>query len=215
MKNKTMRRINEILFVILAAMVLISCKEKEKKVLTPEEKEYAKQIEHMRTQTDRWMRTNPDSPFNAKEKVEFHPLNYYEPNMDFIFKSKLYEYDPKDTVTVFGTKGEKRTFLRYGYFNINYEGQTHKLNLYVGRTADGKTYPSIWFTDETTNDETYGVGRYLNIRLSNDPEHIYTIDFNAAYNPYCAYSKEYSCAIPRKEDHLNFAVEAGEKKFHD
>lgn len=209
-----MNNINKIIMIILAALLLFACKE-EKKILTPEEQEYTKQIEHIRTQIDRWMRTNPDSPFNGEYKVEFHPLNYYEPNMDFIFKSKLNEYSSKDTVKVYGTSGEIRTFVRYGYFDINYKNKIHKLNLYVGRTADGKTYPSIWFTDETTNDETYGVGRYLNIRLVNDPDHIYTIDFNAAYNPYCAYSKDYSCAIPLKEDHLNFAVEAGEKKFHD
>jgi len=211
------KNINKFLVLVMVVLLFAACQEKEeeKKVLTPEEQEYAKTMEHIRLQTNRWMKSNPDSPFNAKDKVEFHPLNYFEPDMDFIFKSKLTEYDSKDTVKVYGTKGEERTFIRFGYFNINYKDKDYKLNLYVGSTADGKTYPSIWFTDETTNDETYGVGRYLNIRLVDDPKHIYTLDFNAAYNPYCAYSKDYSCAIPRKEDHLGFAIKAGEKKFHD
>lgn len=212
-----MKKVNIFLILVLVILFFSACQEeeKEKKVLTPDEQEYARTLEHIREQTDRWMKTNPDSPFNAKEKVEFHQLNYFEPNMDFIFKSKLTEYGSKDTVKVNGTKGEERTFVRYGYFTLNYNDETYKLNLYVGRTKEGKLYPSIWFTDETTNDETYGVGRYLNIRLMDDPEHIYTLDFNAAFNPYCAYSKDYSCAIPRKEDHLDFAIKAGEKKFHD
>lgn len=211
-----MKHANKILLLLLAVLIFTSCKEEEKpRVLTKEEQKYANTLGHIREQNNKWMRTSPDSPFNAKDTVEFHTLNYYEPNMDFIFESKLTKYGTKDTVTVYGTKGEKRTFARYGYFTINYEGETYKLNVYVGRTSDGKIFPSVWFTDETTNDETYGVGRYLNIRLVDDPDHIYTLDFNAAYNPYCAYSKEYSCAIPRKEDHLGFAVKAGEKKFHD
>ena len=210
-----MRHVNKFLILVVAALLFSACQKEEKKVLTPEEQEYAQTIQHIRQQTDRWMKNNPKSPFNAKDKVEFLPLNYYEPNMDFIFKSKLTEYEPKDTVTVYGTKGEKRSFLRFGYFTLDYDNEIHRLNVYEGVTENGQVYLSVWFTDETTTDETYGVGRYINVGWNKDPDHIYTIDFNAAYNPYCAYSKDYSCAIPRKEDHLNFAVEAGEKKFHD
>jgi uncharacterized protein (DUF1684 family) len=75
-------------------------------------------------------------------------------------------------------------------------------------------YYSIWFTDKTTNEESYGVGRYVDFELNMNSDFIYTVDFNYAYNPYCAYSSEYSCAIPTKEDYLDIAIEAGEKKFH-
>jgi hypothetical protein len=79
---------------------------------------------------------------------------------------------------------------------------------------NGKKYYSIWFTDKTTNEESYGVGRYLDFKKSDNPNKVYTIDFNYAYNPYCAYNSNFSCAIPRKEDHINFAIKAGEKKYH-
>jgi uncharacterized protein (DUF1684 family) len=105
--------------------------------------------------------------------------------------------------------------VRHGYFIFNYQDKEVKLNVYEGRSRDGEKYHSIWFTDKTTNEESYGVGRYLNFTKNDDPEYIYEIDFNKAYNPYCAYSKEYSCAIPTKEDYLDIAVTAGEKKFHD
>ncbi len=71
-----------------------------------------------------------------------------------------------------------------------------------------------WFTDKTTGNETYPVGRYLDFELNNDPEFIYKLDFNRAYNPYCAYSDLYTCAIPTKEDYLDFEIKAGEKTFH-
>ncbi|WKZ70767.1 MAG: DUF1684 domain-containing protein [Melioribacteraceae bacterium] len=210
-----MKILSKIVLLVTVLLIISACKEEEKRVLTPEEIKYSEQIAHIREQHNIYMKTNPNSPFNYKGKVEFHPLNYFEPDMRYIYNSKLYQYDTKDTVVVFGTKGEEREFVRYGYFNIEQENEVYKLNVYQGYEEEIGVYYSVWFTDETTNDETYGVGRYLNVRIVNAPENTYTIDFNAAYNPYCAYSKEYSCAIPRKEDHIGFAIKAGEKKFHD
>ena len=89
------------------------------------------------------------------------------------------------------------------------------VNIYETLARDKVTkYYSIWFTDKTTNNESYGVGRYVDFELNNKPDFIYTVDFNYAYNPYCAYSSEFSCAIPTKKDYLEIAIEAGEKKFH-
>ena len=55
----------------------------------------------------------------------------------------------------------------------------------------------------------------MNFTKVDDPENIYTIDFNLTYNPYCAYTKDYTCPIPSKDDHIDIAITAGEKKFHD
>ena len=79
----------------------------------------------------------------------------------------------------------------------------------------GSYHYSLWFTDLTTGKETYEVGRYLDFLKDEDPDYVYTLDFNLTYNPYCAYSPAYSCPIPRKEDHLDLAVTAGEKKWHE
>ncbi len=215
MINKQMKFINSILAIFFIVLIFISCKEEEKRVLTEEEINYSKTIAHIRESHDFYMKTNPNSPFNAKGKVDFKPLKYFEPNMEYIFKSKLILYDSQDSVTILGTKGEERKFVSYGYFNIEYKNENYKLNVYQGYEPSIGSYYGIWFTDETTNKESYGVGRYLNMRIVDDPDHIYTIDFNAAYNPYCAYSKEFTCAIPRKEDHIGFAIKAGEKKFYD
>ncbi len=155
-----------------------------------------------------------NSPFNHKSKIHFEDLKYYNVDPEFVFKSKLYEYPEKDTLKVFGTKGEERKAVRYGYVKFNYENSAYKLNVYKGFTKDDQEYYSIWFTDKTTGKETYGVGRYLDFELKPDPEYLYSIDFNQAYNPYCAYSPEYSCAVPLKEDHIDMEVKAGEKKFH-
>jgi uncharacterized protein (DUF1684 family) len=181
---------------------------------SPEEEKYISEIEKFRSEKDEYMVDNPDSPFNSRTKIEFSPLKYYDPDPEFVFKSKLYEYNQKDTVIIFGTKGEERKTIRYGYVKLNYNGKEYKVNVYEGSTDTGEKYYSIWFTDKTTGEETYGVGRYIDFEMNPDKNFVYTIDFNLAYNPYCAYSPDYSCAIPTKEDHIDLAIEAGEKNFH-
>ncbi len=182
---------------------------------TPEQEEYIKRIEALRKQKNLSFLQDPQSPFNQDPKAVFHPLNYYDVNPEFVFKSKLIEYEHKDTVTIFGTKGEERKAVRYGYLPFTYKGKQYKLNVYENDEGNGQKYYAIWFTDRTTNKETYGVGRYLKFSLNSDPNHEYIIDFNLAFNPFCAYSANYTCAIPTKEDYIDLAIEAGEKKFHD
>lgn len=199
-------------FLLLAALVLLSSCGRD---YTQEELVYIKTILDSRAEKDSSFENDPNSPFNFKGKVDFHPLNYFDVDPDFVINSKLYEYDIKDSISVFGTKGEERFSLRFGYLKLNYQGTQFDLNVYETIYQDTLKYHSIWFTDRTTNDETYGVGRYINFELNENPDHIYMIDFNEAYNPYCAYTSTYSCAIPTKEDHVDIAVKAGEKKFHD
>ena len=199
------------IIIILSATVLNSCSKNSH----PVDNDYIAQVENFRKEKDNFMKNDPSSPFNQDSMAHFHPLNYYKINPDFVFKSKLYEYPKKDTITIFGTKGEARKAVRFGYVNIDYKNNVYRVNVYKSWAKNGKEYYSIWFTDETTGKETYNVGRYIDFYLDRSPDSLYTIDFNLAYNPYCAYSSIYSCAIPTKEDHIPFAVEAGEKKFHN
>lgn len=207
MKNKITA-----LLILIAVILLNGCKP----VYTPEQEKYIKEIEKKRSEKDLYMRDNPESPFNKKGKVEFHPLNYFGVDPAFVFQSKLYEFPVKDSITTQGTKGDPRKGVRWGYVLINFDKKEYKINVYQMTSKNtGETYFAIWFTDKTTNNETYGVGRYLDFQKSEDPDHVYQIDFNLAYNPYCAYTSSYSCTIPLKEDYIDLAIKAGEKKFHD
>jgi hypothetical protein len=191
-------------------MYFISCQ----KNFSPEQKKYIQDIENQRKDKDDFMKNNPGSPFNRDKNAVFHPLKYYDVNPDFVFNSKLYNYSIKDTIKIIGTKGDERKAVRFGYVQFNFDDNVYRINVYEGAANNNSLYYAIWFTDKTTGDETYGVGRYLDFDLNSDSNYVYTIDFNLAYNPYCSYSAIYSCAIPSKEDHINLAIEAGEKKFH-
>lgn len=206
-----MKKNNLFLLAISIFIFAIACE----KTYTPEELEYIKKIEQKRADYDKWMKESPNSPFNAKGKLEFHGLKYYDVDPEFVFKSKIIPYDEYETITIFGTKGEERTATRFGYLPFKKDGKDYRVNVYANVGQDSSMYYSIWFTDKTTNKETYGVGRYLSFELKPNKDHEYTIDFNQAFNPYCAYNSNYSCAIPSKEDYIDLAIEAGEKKYHE
>lgn len=209
MKNK---KLLLIILVLVPIILWFVCGNK----LSADQEIYIQELKDYRETSNIEYRDSSYSPFNYKSKVEFHPLNYFNANFDFIFTGKLVENEIKDTIKVYGTKGEERKSVRFGVLKLKNEKHTLDVNVYETLAKDGATkYYSIWFTDKTTNKESYGVGRYVNFELNENAEFIYTVDFNYAYNPYCAYSSEYSCAIPTKEDYLDIAIEAGEKKFHE
>lgn len=208
MKQFVLRNIK---FSILLSLILInSCGEN----YTPEQKEYIASVEKHRQETNDYMKNDRNSPFNFKGKVGFHPLNYFDVDPNFVFKSKLLKYTSHDTIAIYGTKGEERKAIRFGFVYFEYQKKPYRLNVYKGFSKSGDSYFSIWFTDKTTNNESYGVGRYLDFELGADSNFIYTIDFNMAYNPYCAYNSDYTCAIPTKEDYVDLEIRAGEKKYH-
>ncbi len=180
-----------------------------------------------RAEVDLFFRTDPASPFRRDSSVTFHEIKWFPVDPRYRTFATLHRYEKPDTVIVLGTKGEQRKQLRYGYFVLTIpDGKGSaaeiRLNVYKFTPYDGQRYTlykdhlSIWFTDETTGKETYEVGRYLEVGTENpDPSHVYTLDFNKAYNPYCAYTPLYSCAIPREEDHLMVPLRVGEMKYHD
>jgi len=180
-----------------------------------------------RTARDSSFSHDPGSPFMRDTSVHYHGINWFPIDPAFRGISLLHAYADPETVVVMGTRGEARRELRYGYVEITVPGPggtpaTLRLNVYKFTPYDRQRYDlyrdnlSIWFTDSTTGHETYGVGRYLDIgNDTHDPRHMYVIDLNQAYNPFCAYSPRYSCAIPREEDRLNIALHVGEMKYHE
>lgn len=191
---------------------LISCE--EGKIDSKEFADYKQDLLKERADKDSSFMLDPFSPFKRDTSVTFEPLKYFEPNPEFIFKSKLFRYDVQDTVAILGTRGETRPTIVLGYLELKKDDEVHKINVYKSFSRTGETYYSIWFTDKTTGKTTYGVGRYLDFELNDDPDFVYTIDFNKAYNPYCAYTSLFTCPIPRVEDYIDMAIEAGERNFH-
>jgi uncharacterized protein (DUF1684 family) len=186
----------------------------------------AENLRH-RTSVDEFMRNDQGSPFRRDTTVAYTGIKWFPIDPRYRISSVLHRYEDPETVLVMGTRGEQRRNLKYGYVEFvipDSAGNPRRcrLNVYKFTPYDGQRYQlyrdhlSVWFTDETTGGETYDVGRYVEIGIEfPDPSHAYLIDFNRAYNPYCAYTSLYSCAIPREEDRLDLALRVGEKKYHE
>ena len=211
-KNNFLKVVSTFFVITVFVLISFSCNEKTK--INNSDPEYVKEILNERAAKDSAMQFDTYSPFKRDTSVTFTGLKYFPPDESFIFKSKLYRLNPPDTVVVMGTKGESRRVILEGYVNCVRDGKDHHINVYKGFSQSGEPYFSIWFTDQTTGKETYGVGRYLDFEYNDDPDFIYTIDFNEAYNPYCAYTKLYTCPVPRKEDYIDMKIEAGEKNYY-
>ncbi len=205
------------LLLCVVSVFLSSCRKQQGYVFKPTHDDSLRVLQETaqnRADADRFFRSDPASPFVRDTSIQFTGVKWFPADVKYYFQSQLYKYDHPETVAVYGTKGEERKELKYGYFVLPFEGTEYTINVYKDVPGEGRRVSqslAVWFTDETTGKETYHVGRYVEVGDEDpDPLHLYTINLNNAYNPYCAYSGLYSCAIPRKEDHLAFAVRAGE-----
>ena len=119
-------KINLIILFLLFIVILNSCGIE----YTREQQKYITSIVKMRIEKDDYMKNNPDSPFNFDSNAVFHSLNYYPVDLNFVFNSKLYQYEKQDTVDVYGTKGEVRKTVKFGYIKFDFENKEYKMNVY-------------------------------------------------------------------------------------
>jgi uncharacterized protein len=115
------------------------------------------------------------------------------------------------------SSGQNKIHRKYGTIHFTIHGTPLPLNIYQSQsllaTEQYRDYLFIPFTDLTTGEESYEMGRYLDCVTGDIKNNQLVLDFNKAYNPYCAYTSGYNCPIPPKENSLNIAIRAGEKKY--
>jgi len=170
------------------------------------------QIRQDRLEKDSYFRADSSSPLLPEQRNDFSGLKYYPVDLNYRIETQIVEYSHKDTVVMMTTKQRKQPYLRWGWFDFTIHGNTDTLSVYkpINMSDNYPPYFFIPFYDKTNNQTTYGGGRYLDTKIHDS--NMYVIDFNRAYNPYCAYDHErWSCPIPPMENRVNFAIEAGEK----
>jgi len=166
--------------------------------------------------TEHDFKTADWSPLTAEDRKTFTHLHYYPYDITWRFEGPIHRYTRVDSIKIRGSKaGDVRPAVRYGYFEFEKDGQKFRLQIIkILPTEPGrKAHLFLGFWDETSDVETYGGGRYIDIE--EHKQNRYIVDFNYAYNPYCAYSDRYSCAIPPFENRLKIAVRAGEKIYKE
>tara|TARA_R110000744_G_scaffold88464_3_gene172492 strand:- start:6862 stop:7461 length:600 start_codon:yes stop_codon:yes gene_type:complete len=157
---------------------------------------------------------NPDeSPLTKKEQREFKGHDFYQINELLRVEGKFIRAQNPVPFKMKTTTKRTPTYEKYGEVVFDYGNKQYKLNIYqshsLRQTEKYKNHLFLPFTDLTNGEDTYGGGRYIDLSIPNSDRII--IDFNKAYNPYCAYSSTSSCPIPPKENDLDLKIEAGVK----
>ncbi|MBI3287640.1 MAG: DUF1684 domain-containing protein [Chloroflexi bacterium] len=166
------------------------------------------ELSEFRKEKDEFFKYHPHAPLTPEQRTSFKGLKYYLENPRLRYEVDVQEHSKKEIVEMITSTGTLQKYRRYGQFEFQVEGQTHILQVY--RDLEGGHF-FLPFIDTTAGQETYETGRYLEIeRLSNGK---YQVDFNYAYNPYCAYNDYWTCPIPPAENRLKVRIQAGEKKY--
>ncbi len=172
------------------------------------------QLEHFRKEIDSFMGSHPQSPLDHDAQRNFSGLNYYAYNQELILEVEVERF-PEDEplITMQTSTGAEQDYRRWGKFDFEIGGQKSSLTLYSNALGADFFMP---FKDATNGLETYGAGRYMDDHrpgMQRIGSNRLEIDFNYAYNPYCAYSPYYSCPLPPRENWLKVPIAAGEKNY--
>ncbi len=169
------------------------------------------EINSFRREKDAFFASDHQSPIPHEARASFKGLNYFQPDPNYRVRARLTRFSKPEHVIMTTSKGTQQRYLKYGTFNFELQGE--KLQLLAYKSADRPHERSLFvpFTDETSGKDTYGSGRYLDVEETGRDD--YDLDFNFAYNPYCAYSQDYICPFPGRENRLPTRILAGEKTY--
>ena len=172
--------------------------------------EEQKAAEEWRKEKDKYFMYDFDSPIPHETRHEFKGLLYYPYNSKFRVRAKMRTVKSDEIIQMVTSKDTNQPYRKFGYLEFSFDGKQNKLAAYKRAWVHADDpHLFIPFRDATSGKETYGAGRYIDMKESEQ----YVIDFNTAYNPFCVYNENYSCPIPPKENWLAVEIKAGEKNF--
>jgi len=174
---------------------------------------WKREIILQRKQKDMFFAEHFQSPIPIEYRRQFRGLNYFSPKPDYYFELELHEHPQKQMLKIEDTQGNVRSFIRWGEFNFKIENKECKLQAYKSEASEEGLF--IPFRDATSGKQTYGAGRYLDLRPEDHlkSEGKWIVDFNKAYNPWCAYNDNYACPFVPPENWLQVEILAGEKNY--
>jgi hypothetical protein len=163
-----------------------------------------------RERRDEYYAHDAESPIDPDDRVTFEGLRYFPERPDLVFDVPIDTSGPDvgEHVEFQTSDGQIKHYIRAGRIHAAVDG--NPITLTVFKDVERGRY-FLPFRDGTSGQESYAGGRYLDPRQKPDGNLI--VDFNFAYNPYCAYSEGWSCPIPPFENVIKTRIEAGEQAF--
>lgn len=156
-----------------------------------------------------------ETPLSKKDLQQFEALDFFAVDEDYKITANFMRTPAEAPFLMQTTTGRTPVYVKYGELYFTLHGKDFKLNVYQNRELllDPEYYNYLFlpFTDLTNGETTYAGGRYLDLKIPT--ESVISLDFNKAYNPYCAYNGKYSCPIPPAENDMEILVKAGVKSY--
>lgn len=176
-----------------------------------------KQAEEFQLKLNSEYKDAEHSPLLEEDLAHFEALDFYPISKKYIVETTFVRTKKEKVFKMKTSTSRTPMYKKYGELHFEIDGKPFKLNVYqnieLSRKPGFKDYLFLPFSDKTNGKETYIGGRYLDMRIPKSKKVI--INFNKAYNPYCAYNYQYSCPIVPLENDLDIEIKAGVKRFHD
>jgi len=170
------------------------------------------EVEQMRADKDQFFIDHPQSPIKPEYREEFEGLAYFEPDPQYRVPARVRVYGNPNPIELDVTAGAPIRYLRSVIFEFELRGERIQMAGYRQESAESRTI-FIPFRDKTTGQQTYHRGRYMEMEPDEELVNgdVVTLDFNLAYNPFCAYTETFACPLAPEENWLEVVVPAGEK----
>ncbi len=197
----------KVLFFSILLITLFSCQTNINSRFAGQINEYRENYKKEFLHTDR----------NPLEMEDLQHLDFYPPDKACMVKARVELLNQQDTLVMKTSSGKFKKYIPFALLKFSLDGQALRLFAYssidLKENELYKDYLFVPFTDATNGTTTYGGGRYIDLNKNDIRNHRIRLDFNKAYNPWCAFSYGYNCPVPPKENDLPIEIRAGEKNF--
>lgn len=157
------------------------------------------------------------SPLTQEDLENFKGLDFFPIDSKYKVVAKFEKVEHGRTFTMKTTTDRLPIYKLFGIASFELKGETFSLEIYQNqdliKDPEYEDHLFLPFTDQTNGESSYGGGRYLDLSIPDGDEIV--LDFNMAYNPYCAYNADYSCPIPPRANHLDTEIRAGVRSWRD
>lgn len=176
---------------------------------------FDKTIEEFRVNYLKDFLENERAPLKDEEALSY--VKFFDANKKYCVEATFEKTPRAESFDMPTFSGIKKPYVQHGWLNFKIDGKDYKLavyqNLKLRVIPQYRDYLFLPFKDETNANGSYGGGRYIDVSKKDIKDGKMILDFNKAYNPWCAYSDGYSCPIPPRENHLKVKIPAGEKEY--
>lgn len=204
--------------IVMASWFLVSTALGQTAFLRPTAEEHSRQVATFQQELNAEYRNPAESPLLPEAQKTFAGLPFYPANYAACVVARFVRDSSQAPFEMPTSTARRPLYRKYGELHFTLEGKALRLTVYQSldllHRAGFADYLFVPFTDRTNGHGSYGGGRYLDLRQGQIRDGQLVLDFNRAYNPYCAYGRLFSCPVPPAENRLAVEVKAGVMSNH-